>query len=75
MKIPKVSQKSKQLKLNINPNELPDVKCSKCDNNTFVEARKIKKVSALISPDGVDQYLHIQTAICSQCGQEVPAKP
>lgn len=35
-----------------------------------MEALKLKKVSALVSPSGEESIAPIQTFVCTQCGKE-----
>ena len=58
----------------INVDDLKDILC-KCGNNTFTHGVMIKKMSALISPDGQDKYIHNKVAICVQCFTPLPQKP
>jgi len=54
---------------NIDPTELPSITCG-CGSDTFMEALKLKKVSALVSPSGEESIAPIQTFVCTQCGKE-----
>lgn len=79
--MPITRQEEKQLnnhstmKVNINPDELPDIVCSKCKGKIFIGAQKIKKLSAILSPDGKERYVNIPVIICAMCKEELPQKP
>ena len=68
---------SKEIKLNpnqgqtqvqINPSDLTDVMCDKCDNQTFAPAFMFKKLSAVLSPSGKDSLIPLQVYACTKCG-------
>ena len=68
---------SKEIKLNpnqgqaqvqINPSDLTDVMCDKCDNQTFAPAFMFKKLSAVLSPNGKDSLIPLQLYACTKCG-------
>ena len=44
------------------------VKCEKCENQTFKQTLLIRKVSALVSPNGQEQYVPIAVFACEKCG-------
>lgn len=45
-----------------------EVKCDKCENTTFNQGVFLRKVSALVNPEGRDAYLPIPTFYCTSCG-------
>ena len=45
-----------------------EVSCEKCEGSRFSLTFKIKKVSALVAPNGQEGFLPIQTYECSGCG-------
>jgi uncharacterized Zn finger protein len=45
-----------------------EIKCDKCSNVTFTQGVFLRKVSALVSPEGRDAYLPIPTFYCTSCG-------
>lgn len=57
-----------QPQLNLNPNDLENVKCDNCDSEQFISAYYIKKISALVSPNGREAFVPLQTFACSLCG-------
>ena len=46
--------------------------CEKCENDTFQQAFKMHKLSALLSPTGESAMLPIQIFACSKCGHINP---
>ena len=64
----------KPLQVNINPGELPDVRCE-CGCGIFLPVKRLKKMSELISPDGRSKYLWIDTVICYECHKDLPENP
>lgn len=80
-KMPLTRQEKKKLnnhstmKVNVNPDELPDIVCSKCQSKIFQPAQRIKKLSAILSPDGKKRYVNIPVVICAMCKEELPQRP
>ena len=63
--------------LKLNPddiNDLPSVKC-KCGSENFLNGVKIKKLSAILSPNGQEGYIQVPVAICVVCYTDLPAQP
>ena len=54
--------------INIYLNNVNNIKCEECDNETFVPAFIIKQISALMSPTGQETMVPIQLFKCSKCG-------
>lgn len=48
--------------------QLQDITCENCDNDTFVQAVMLKRVSALVSPNGEAGIVPIETFACVSCG-------
>ena len=44
------------------------VKCDECDNSTFRPVVFLRKVSRLVSPDGQDHLIPLESMECSKCG-------
>ena len=60
--------KSNQTRINIDPKDLDDIVCEKCDCSYFRQVQLLKKMSALISPSGQEQSLAIPVIRCDDCG-------
>lgn len=54
--------------VNINPNDLDDVLCEKCEGQIFDLGFMFKKISAVLSPTGKDSLIPIQIYKCASCG-------
>ena len=52
----------------IDVSQTTPVKCEKCENQTFKQTLLLRKVSALISPNGQEQYVPIAVFACEKCG-------
>ena len=65
-----------QTSININPNDLQNIMCSNndCLSKNFIQVYQMKKISALISPDGQEQIVTIPVFICNDCGTEMPGQ-
>jgi hypothetical protein len=55
------------MNLKINPSDLQDARCELCSCTTFHTVFKIKKLSALLSPDGKPGYMPVQLFACLSC--------
>lgn len=53
--------------VNINPDDLETVVCE-CGCAEWIEMYVIKKVSALISPNGQEGVIPIPKLVCMECG-------
>ena len=42
--------------------------CEKCENETFTQVFKIRKLSALLSPAGKESMIPMQVFACAKCG-------
>ena len=56
-----------QAQVQINPNDLTDVLCEKCDNQTFAPAFLFKMLSAVLSPSGKETLVPLQVYTCTKC--------
>jgi len=45
-----------------------EVTCTTCGNNVFAQGVFLRRVSALVSPQGRDGYLPVPTFYCTSCG-------
>ena len=45
------------------------MKCDKCSNYLFITSFVLKKISALISPNGQEAIVPIEVYSCGSCGQ------
>ena len=54
--------------LNIDFSQTTAEVCEKCENDTFTQVIKMRKLSALLSPTGELTMIPIQTFACAKCG-------
>jgi predicted metal-binding protein len=64
----KMNQQQQQL--NIDPANLRDELCHKCENPYFQQVFRIQSLSALLSPNGQDIIAPVPTFVCTSCGEE-----
>ena len=57
-----------QPQMNIDLNQTTAEVCEKCENATFVQVYRMRKLSALLSPAGQESMIPIQVFACAKCG-------
>ena len=57
-----------QPQMNIDLSQTTAEVCEKCENDTFVQVFKMRKLSALLSPAGQESMIPIQVFACAKCG-------
>ena len=60
--------KSNQTRISVDPKDLDDIVCEKCSCPYFRQAQILKRMSALISPNGQEQRIAIPVIRCDDCG-------
>ncbi len=60
--------KDGQAQETIDMSQTTSIKCEKCENQTFKQTLLLRKVSALVSPNGQEQYVPIAVFACEKCG-------
>ena len=60
--------KDGQVTQTVDVSQTTPVKCEKCENQTFKQTLLLRKVSALISPNGQEQYVPVAVFACEKCG-------
>ena len=63
-----VPGKDGQPQQTIDMSQTTSVKCDKCENQTFKNTLILRKLSALVSPNGQEQYVPIAVFACEKCG-------
>ena len=63
-----VSEKDGQVTQTVDISQTTPVKCDKCENQTFKNTLIIRKLSALVSPNGQEQYIPVAVFACEKCG-------
>ena len=54
--------------INIDLSQTTAEVCEKCENDTFQQVYKMRKLSALLSPAGKESMIPIQIFACAKCG-------
>ena len=60
----KLSNNLKGLKLK----DLDGVECEECQNPTFIQVHLLRKISAVLSPNGKGGFLPVPIFQCASCG-------
>lgn len=63
-----MNNQNQQLPSGIDIKQTTEVTCTTCNNTVFSQGVFLRKVSALVSPQGRDGYLPIPTFYCTSCG-------
>ena len=58
--------------LNIDFSQTTAEVCEKCENETFTQVFKMRKLSALLSPAGKETMIPMQVFACAKCGHINP---
>jgi len=57
-----------QMKESIDFSKTSQIKCEACDGSTFKQTLLLRKMSALVSPDGQETIIPMQVFACEKCG-------
>ena len=57
-----------QPQMNIDFSQTTAEVCEKCENDTFTQVFRMRKLSALLSPAGQESMIPIQVFACTKCG-------
>ena len=60
--------KDGQMKEQIDFSKTTQIKCESCDSSTFKQTLLLRKMSALVSPDGRETIVPMQVFACEKCG-------
>jgi len=52
----------------IDMKQTSSVKCEKCDNQTFKQTMILRKLSALLAPNGQETLIPVGVFACEKCG-------
>ena len=63
-----VSGKDGQPQQTIDMSQTTPIKCEKCENSTFKQTLLIRKLSALVAPNGQETVIPIGVFACEKCG-------
>jgi hypothetical protein len=59
---------NEQPQMNIDFSQTTAEVCEKCENDTFQQVYRMRKLSALLSPAGKESMIPIQIFACAKCG-------
>tara|TARA_R110000796_G_scaffold194742_1_gene311096 strand:+ start:123 stop:359 length:237 start_codon:yes stop_codon:yes gene_type:complete len=57
-----------QMQESIDFSKTSQIKCEACDGSTFKQTLLLRKMSALVSPDGQETIIPMQVFACEKCG-------
>ena len=57
-----------QQQINIDFSKTTEEICERCENNTFQQVYQMRKLSALLAPNGQEALIPVQTYACAKCG-------
>ena len=57
-----------QMEEQIDFSKTTEIKCEKCDNLTFEQTLLMRKMSALVSPNGQETIIPMAVFACEKCG-------
>ena len=63
-----VPGKDGQAQQTIDMSQTTSIKCEKCENSTFKQSLLLRKLSALVSPNGQETLVPVQVFACEKCG-------
>ena len=63
-----VPGKDGQAQQTIDMSQTTPVKCEKCENSTFKQTLLIRKLSALVAPNGQETVIPVAVFACEKCG-------
>ena len=63
-----VPGKDGQMQEQIDISKTSAIKCEKCENSTFKQTLLLRKMSALVSPNGQETIIPMQVFACEKCG-------
>jgi len=60
--------KDGQMQEHIDFSKTTQIKCESCDNSTFKQTLLMRKMSALVSPNGQETIIPMAVFACEKCG-------
>ena len=60
--------KDGQMQEQIDISKTTPIKCENCENQTFKQSLLLRKLSALVSPNGQETLVPVQVFACEKCG-------
>ena len=56
-----------QREMNVDISQTSEMKCDKCENNTFKQTMMLRKMSAIVSPNGQETIIPMAVFACEKC--------
>ena len=56
-----------QRQMNIDMSQTSEMKCDKCENLTFKQTIMLRKMSAIVSPNGQETIIPMAVFACEKC--------
>ena len=63
-----VPGKDGQMQQTLDISQTTAIKCEKCENQTFKQTVLLRKMSALVSPNGQETLVPVAVFACEKCG-------
>jgi len=60
--------KNGQMEEQIDFSKTTEIKCDKCENQTFKQTLLMRKMSALVAPNGQETIIPMAVFACEKCG-------
>ena len=67
-----MTNNGQQMQMNIDFSQTTAELCEKCENDTFQQVYRMRKLSKLLSPTGTEAMIPIQVFACAKCGHINP---
>ena len=62
-------KKPQSAQVQVDLRDAETIKCSSCNNYLFITSFILKKLSAIVSPNGQEALIPVQVYSCGNCGQ------
>ena len=66
---PMKKMKKPKAQVKVDLRDAETIKCSSCDNYLFITSFILKRLSAIVSPNGQEALIPVQVYSCGNCGQ------
>jgi len=66
---PKGPLPKKQTQVKVDLKEAETIKCNDCNNYLWIQSFILKRLSALVSPNGQEALIPVQVYSCGNCGK------
>ena len=57
-----------QRQMNVDISQTSEMKCDECENLTFKQTIMLRKMSAIVSPNGKETIIPVGVFACDKCG-------